>query len=267
MHKLKKLEGILKEMGSCLVAYSAGVDSTFLLKFAHDILGDNILAVTATSLTYPEEELALAKKISRDIGARHKIIKTYELKDKRFIANPINRCYFCKKELFRRLEILAKRHKLNFVVDATNFSDKKDFRPGSIAKAQFKVRSPLAEAGITKEEIRKESRKLGLATWNKPSLACLASRIPYGRKISTAVLKRIHKAELFLRKIGFREARVRDYNDLCRIEVAKKNIPALIQKRNSVVENLKSLGYNYITIDLEGYRTGSLNEILRKGKL
>lgn len=266
MNKLKKLEAILKKIASCLIAYSAGLDSTFLLKFAHNILGDKVLAVTAVSETYPKEELAQAKVITKDIGVRHKIIKTYELKDRKFIANTVNRCYFCKKELFSRLKILAKRHKLNFVVDATNLSDKKDTRPGNIAKAQFKIRSPLAEAGITKEEIRAFSKKLGLVTWNKPPMACLASRVPYGSRITPALLKRIHKAEAFLKKIGFEEVRVRDYNSTCRIEVARNNIHALLLKRNLVVENFKRLGYNYITIDLEGYRTGSMNEVLRKGK-
>ena len=263
MDKLKKLKSILKEMGSVLVAYSAGVDSTFLLKVARDCLGSKVLAVTADSPTYQRQELKFSKKMARELGVRHKVIKTLELEDKNFIKNPVDRCYFCKSELFSRLRKIAKDSRLNFVVDASNVSDKKDFRPGSIAKNELGVRSPLQEARFTKEDIRIFSKKFGLKTWDKPPIACLASRIPYGSKISSPVLSRINKAEEFLRKAGFKQVRLRHYDGLCRIEVAKSEISLLAHKSNLVVDRLKKMGYNYITLDLEGYRTGSMNEVIK----
>lgn len=250
-------------MESVLVAYSGGLDSSFLLKVAADVLGSKVLAVTAVSPTYPAEELAFAKKIALRIGVKHKIIKTTELKDKRFVANKSNRCYFCKKELFRRLKDIAKDFKLNFVVDATNISDEKDFRPGNKAKEELKIHSPLQESGFSKEDIRKLSKKLGLITWDKPGLACLASRVAYGTRISPKILKRIDKAERFLKRLGFQEVRVRHYNCLCRIEVLKQDIPTLLNKRNLIAAKLRSFGYDYITVDLEGYRTGSMNEAIK----
>jgi len=263
--KLRRLEKIISRMDSVLVAFSGGVDSTFLLKVVSKVLPKNkILAVTAASGTYPKEELLFSQEIARSFGVRHRIIKTRELEDKRFIANPANRCYFCKKELFGRLKTLAKKFKLNFVADASNISDKQDFRPGNKAKREFKIRSPLQEAGFNKKDIRAMSRKLGLRTWNKPALACLASRVPYGQEIKPPILKRINQAEAFLRQLGFPQVRLRHYNGLCRIETLKENIPRLIAKRNLIVEKLKRLGYNYVTIDLEGYRTGSLNEVIKR---
>jgi uncharacterized protein len=263
--QLGRLKKIISAYGSCLIAFSGGVDSTFLLKIASCVLPKNkLLAVTANSPTFPKEELLFAARVARNLGIRHKIIKTQELNDKRFVTNPVNRCYFCKKELFKKLKSISKKFKLNFVVDGSNLSDKTDFRAGEVAKKELKICSPLFEAGLTKEDVRNLSRKLRLNTWNKPSLACLASRIPYGVPISRQLLERIHKAELYLMSMGIKQVRLRHYNGLCRIEVLKSDISRLINKRNQVVDKLKRLGYNYITIDLEGYRTGSLNEVIKQ---
>lgn len=264
MEKINKLENILSEMGSVLVAYSGGVDSSFLLKVAKDVLGNKVLAVTASSDTYPQEELRLSKKVAKNLKVRHRIIQTSELKNRNFIKNPVNRCYFCKKELFRRLNKIAQDENLKYVIDASNVSDKTDFRPGEKAKKELGVRSPLVEAGFTKEDIRNASKKLKLPTWDKPSLACLSSRIPYGVSISKAALDKISQGENFLRKLGFKQVRIRHYDGFARIEVEKNKIPLLIKKKETIVEKLKNLGYNYITIDLEGYRTGSMNEVIKK---
>lgn len=248
-------------MGSVLVAYSGGADSTFLLKAASAVLKKKVLAVTADSPTYPKGELVFSKKITAGLGVRHRIIRTAELKDRNFAANPVNRCYFCKKELFAKLKKLSRENKLKVVIDASNASDKNDYRPGSVAGRELKIRSPLQEAGLSKEEIRKLSKKLGLPTWDKPAQACLASRIPYGSRICAKTLARIHKAEAALKEMGFKQLRVRHYAESCRIEVPKSDIPRLTGKRRQIVDRFKKIGYNYITLDLEGYRTGSMNEV------
>lgn len=266
--KLNRLKKIISDMDSVLIAFSGGVDSTFLLKVASLALPNNkILAVTASSETYPKEELMFSQNIAQSLGIRHKVIQTYELENRRFTANPPNRCYFCKKELFSKLRDIARRFKLNFVIDASNVSDKQDFRPGSKAKEELRVHSPLQEAGLTKEDIRALSKELGLVTWDKPALACLASRIPYGKEITPFILTRIDKGEKFLREMGFGQVRLRHYNGLCRIEISQENMPRLFSKRHLIIRNLKKLGYSYVTIDLEGYRAGSMNESLRKAKI
>lgn len=250
---------------SCLVAFSGGQDSAFLLKVCSLVLApDKLLAVTAVSATYPQTELRKARRLAQEIGVRLKIIRTAELSNKKFSANPLKRCYFCKKELFTKLINIARQDKLNFILDASNLSDKLDYRPGNIAKEELAIESPLVGAGFSKEDIRNLSKKLGLSSWNKPSLACLASRIPYGTKITAALLKRIDRAEEYLISLGFKQVRLRHYNGLCRIEVDRNDMGRLLDKQQQVVERLKNLGYNYITLDLEGYRTGSLNEVINK---
>ena len=263
--KLSCLKRIISGYKSCVVAFSGGQDSAFLLKICSIVLPKcRCLAVTAVSATYPKAELAKAKKLAKDIGARIKVIKTAELNNKEFSDNSTKRCYFCKKELFSKLILIAKRNKLNFVLDGSNISEAKDYRPGNIAKKELGIKSPLLEAGFDKGDIRKLSKELGLLSWNKPALACLASRIPYGTKITAGLLKRIDQSEAYLIALGFRSVRLRHYNGLCRIEVDKKEIPRLLNKRQAIVSKLKRLGYNYITVDLEGYRQGSLNEVIKK---
>jgi len=266
MRKLEKLKKVLSQMRSLVLAYSGGVDSTFLLKVARDCLGERLLAVTAYSPTYTRRELALARNFAKSFGVKHRTIHTDEFRDRHFTSNPKNRCYYCKRELFSRLRKIALDQRLNFVADATTLSDKDDYRPGSRAKKEFMVRSPLEEAGFTKEDVRKYSRQLGLITWNMPAQACLASRIPYGQKIKPGVLQRIERSENFLKSIGFPEVRLRHYQATCRIEVPRKDIPRLVKQGNKVSRKLKDLGYNYITVDLEGYRTGSMNIAVNKGE-
>lgn len=265
LYKLNKLKRILKKLGSVLIAYSGGVDSSFLLKVANDTLKDKVIAVTAISQTYPKQEINQAKKMAKDLGIRYLIIKTEELNDLNFKRNPINRCYYCKRQLFYKLKDIAQKLNIACILDGTTCSDTDDFRPGELAKKEFCVFSPLREAGLKKEDIRILSKKFHLSSWNKPSLACLASRIPYGMMITKKALKRIDKAERFIRSLGFKQVRVRDYNQLARIEVEKKEVPKLITNYQlPITDYLKKIGYNYITIDLEGYRSGSMNEAIKK---
>ncbi len=261
--KLLQLKKILAEMESVLIAYSGGVDSTFLLKVAKDVLDDGkVVAVTATSSTYPACEIKDAKIVANRLRVKHLVIKTDELSNKKFAENPADRCYWCKRELFSKLIALAKEYKLNYVLDGSNYDDTRDFRPGMKAARELGVRSPLEEAGFTKNEIRSLSKKLGLSTWNKPSLACLASRFPYGMRITKENLAKVDKAETFLRKFGVTQVRVRNHDQIARIEVLKDEISKLLKEdvRDKIVTKFKDLGYTYVTVDLEGYRTGSMNE-------
>jgi uncharacterized protein len=265
--KLEDLKDILVTMKSVLVAYSGGVDSTFLLKVARDVLGEtNVLAVTEMSPVYPSEETEQAKVIAQELGVRHQCIDTQELSNPEFVKNPKERCYWCKKELFADLLKIAAENALHYVLDGTNFDDIGDWRPGMRAAQELGIQSPLKEAQLTKDEIRHFSKELGLPTWDKPSFACLASRFPYGTKITTENLSKIDNAERFLRSFGITQLRVRHHDNIARIEVLEKDLRRLLdtQVRRQILTHFKELGYTYVTIDLEGYRTGSMNETFQK---
>lgn len=262
--KLVKLKDILLSLDSVIVAYSGGVDSSFLAKVAFDTLGEKSLAVTATSETYPERELDEAVATAKTIGINHLVICSDELTDPNFRKNPQDRCYYCKSELFSKLMALRWSKGLGFVIDGANLDDLQDYRPGSRAKEEKGVRSPLQEAGMTKEDIRLLSKELGLPTWNKPSLACLSSRLPYGEEITVEKLKIIDQAETALRELGFTELRVRYHQDIARIELPRQEFAKLTESViDQIVSRLKGLGFTYVTLDLQGLRSGSMNEVLK----
>jgi uncharacterized protein len=265
MEKEKNLIRRLQDMGSLLVAFSGGVDSTYLLHVAKDAVGaENLLAVTATSSTYPLSELEEAKSLAKGAGVRHRVITSEELEIKGFQDNPPDRCYYCKGELFSKLWKVAGAEALAWVADGSNFDDVGDYRPGMQAAREKKVLSPLKECELTKDEIRLLSKERGLPTWDKPAYACLASRFPYGDRIDADKLKMVERSEEFLKKAGFRQVRVRHHGQIARVELPKVDLERALENdlRESIVGELKNIGFSYVTLDMEGYRTGSMNEIL-----
>ncbi len=266
--KYEHLQAILRDMESVLVAYSGGVDSALLLKVAHDVLGARAMGAIASSPAYAAEETAEAIAVAKQIGVPLITLETHELEDERYVANDFNRCYFCKTELFSQLRPLAEQHNLRYIAYGVNKDDDGDFRPGQRAAREFNVRGPLKEVGMGKREIRAVARLLGVPVWDKPALACFSSRIPYGTKVDTASLQMIYKAEKLLRNLGFRQLRVRHHDKIARIEVERSELPRLIEEEMSriVTDGLREIGYTYVTVDLLGYRTGSMNETFLKRK-
>lgn len=279
--KLDQLRDLLRGYGSCVIAYSGGVDSVFLAKVAHDVLGKRSLAVIADSASLPRAEFQEALALGEQFGFPVRVVKTREFNNADYLANPINRCYFCKHELFTELEPLARAEGFAVIAYGENASDVGDFRPGAQAAGEFQVRAPLKEAGLTKAEIRELSAALGLPTADKPQMACLSSRIPYGESVSPAKLSMIERAEAVLRGLGFYDVRVRHHElgnlpetpppadrdapklkpSLARIEIGPSELPRLLEAAlyGKVANELKQIGYTHVTLDLEGYRRGSLN--------
>ncbi len=263
--KLAKAAESLRELRSVVVAFSGGVDSSFLLALAIETLGpQSVLAAIGVSPSLPQAERQEAKALAAKLGAAVVEIETHELADEQYAANPTNRCFYCKSDLFQRLWELARQRGFGAVVAGANADDAGDFRPGLEAGRKLGVRNPLLESGLTKDEIRHASKARGLPTWRKPSMACLASRVPYGQRITAQVLERVERAEALLKKLGFEQCRVRDHGDVARIELPAEQLSTALGLREVIVQGLKEAGYAYVTMDLQGFRSGSMNEVIQR---
>jgi uncharacterized protein len=262
--KLEQLQALFREIDQALIAYSGGVDSTLVAKIAYDVLGDRALAVTAVSASLLPEELEDAKIQAATIGIAHKIVQTQEMDNPNYTSNPVNRCYFCKSELHDTLKPLALELGYPYVLDGVNADDLHDYRPGIQAAKERGARSPLAEIGVTKAEVRQISQKLGLPWWDKPAQPCLSSRFPYGEEITIAKLQRVGRAEIYLRTLGWQNLRVRSEGDTAKIELSPDKIKDFVTMTDlpSLVSVFQNWGFIYITLDLEGYRSGKLNQVL-----
>lgn len=260
--KFAQLKQELKNMDKVMIAFSGGVDSTFLVKAAKDILGKNAIAITAKSAAFPERELQEAIEFCQQEEIRHLIIESEELDDPEFGKNPLNRCYLCKKQLFTKILRIAAEFGVEYVVEGSNMDDLYDYRPGRQALEELGIRSPLLQAELTKEDIRHLSKEQGLSTWDKPSFACLSSRIPYGEEINAMKLKMIDAAEQYLHTLGFRQVRVRHHGDIARIEVSSRDNPRIIEPdlAQKIYKKFADIGFAYTALDIKGYRSGSMNE-------
>jgi uncharacterized protein len=263
--KLEQLKTLFSEMEKALVAYSGGVDSTLVAKIAYDVLGDRALAITAVSPSLLPEELEDARIQGAAIGIAHEVIQTHEMDNPNYTSNPVNRCYFCKSELHDTLKPLALQRGYPYVVDGVNADDLGDYRPGIQAAKERGARSPLAEVGVTKAEVRQLSKQLGLPWWDKPAQPCLSSRFPYGEEITVSKLQRVGRAEIYLRKLGFSNLRVRSEGDTARIELSPEQIKEFVLSTDlpQLVSTFQGFGFVYVTLDLEGYRSGKLNQVLQ----
>ncbi|MBD2461777.1 ATP-dependent sacrificial sulfur transferase LarE [Oscillatoria sp. FACHB-1407] len=263
--KLDRLQKLFAEMNQALIAYSGGIDSTLVAKIAHDVLGDRALAVTAESPSLLPEDLEDARIQAAEIGIRHEVVRTHELENPNYASNPVNRCYFCKSELHDTLKPLALKWGYPYVVDGVNADDLSDYRPGIQAAKERGVRSPLAEVGVTKLEVRELAKQLGLPWWDKPAQPCLSSRFPYGEEITIHKLQRVGRAERYLRTLGLKNLRVRSEADTARIELPPEQIKEFVLTTDlpTLVNEFQSYGFVYVTLDLEGYRSGKLNQVLQ----
>lgn len=259
MDKLERLKTILSSYPSAIVAYSGGVDSTFLAVMAHQVLGEKALMVTAFSPTHPGDQIDEAKAVASQFGFRHQVIHTHEFDEPEFIANLPNRCYYCKLSLLKDMRRLADEKDLKEILEGSNVDDLGDYRPGNRAVIEVGARSPLREAGMTKADIREYSRRMDLPTWNKSAYACLATRVPYGTPITPEILRRIDQGEKFLHSLGFIDVRVRDHFPVARIEVGKAQMDRAWEHRLRITEKLHEIGYHFVTLDLDGFRSGSMN--------